>query len=43
MESARIYVRGMNIAAEINAGQRRFIEFLLSPVQPVGSESLRER
>lgn len=34
---------GMNITAEIKTGQRRIIEFLLSPVQRVGSESLRER
>lgn len=34
---------GMNITAEIKTGQRRIIEFLLSPVQKAGSESLRER
>jgi hemolysin D len=34
---------GMNITAEIKTGQRRIIEFLLSPVQQAGSESLRER
>ena len=34
---------GMNITAEIKTGQRRIIEFLLSPVQLAGSESLRER
>lgn len=34
---------GMNITAEIKTGQRRIIEFLLSPVQRVGSESMRER
>jgi ABC-type enterochelin transport system permease subunit len=34
---------GMNITAEIKTGQRRIIEFLLSPVQRAGSESLRER
>jgi len=34
---------GMNITAEIKTGQRRVIEFLLSPVQRAGSESLRER
>lgn len=34
---------GMNITAEIKTGQRRLIEFLLSPVQRAGSESLRER
>jgi hemolysin D len=34
---------GMNITAEIKTGKRRIIEFLLSPVQRAGSESLRER
>ena len=34
---------GMNITAEIKTGQRRIIEFLLSPVQRASSESLRER
>ncbi len=34
---------GMNITAEIKTGRRRIIEFLLSPVQRAGSESLRER
>ncbi len=34
---------GMNITAEIKTGQRRVIEFLLSPVQRAGSESFRER
>ena len=34
---------GMNITAEIKTGQRRVIEYLLSPVQRMGSESLRER
>lgn len=34
---------GMNITAEIKTGQRRVIEFLLSPIQKAGSESLRER
>jgi hemolysin D len=34
---------GMNITAEIKTGQRRIIEYLLSPVQKAGSESLRER
>lgn len=34
---------GMNITAEIKTGQRRVIEFLLSPVRRAGSESLRER
>ena len=34
---------GMNITAEIKTGQRRVIEYLMSPVQRAGSESLRER
>lgn len=34
---------GMNVTAEIKTGQRRIIEFLLSPVQRATSESLRER
>jgi hemolysin D len=34
---------GMNITAEIKTGQRRVIEYLLSPVQRAGNESLRER
>ncbi len=33
---------GMNITAEIKTGQRGIIEFLLCPVQKVGSERLRE-
>ncbi|EJE49386.1 hypothetical protein PMI14_06065 [Acidovorax sp. CF316] len=32
----------MNITAEIKTGQRRVIEFLLSPIQKEGDESLRE-
>ena len=34
---------GMNVTAEIKTGKRRIIEYLLSPVQRMGSESLRER
>ena len=34
---------GMNITAEIKTGKRRIIEYLLSPVQRAGSESLRQR
>jgi hemolysin D len=34
---------GMNITAEIKTGRRRIIEYLLSPVQRTGNESLRER
>jgi hemolysin D len=34
---------GMNISAEIKTGKRRVIEYLLSPIQKAGSESLRER
>lgn len=34
---------GMNLTAEIKTGERRVIEFLLSPVVKAGRESLRER
>jgi hemolysin D len=34
---------GMNVTAEIKTGKRRIIEFLFSPVQRMGNESLRER
>lgn len=34
---------GMSLTAEIKTGQRRVIEYLLSPVQRAGSESMRER
>lgn len=34
---------GMNLTAEIKTGQRRVIEYLLSPIQKAGQESLRER
>jgi len=34
---------GMNLSAEIMTGQRRVIEFLLSPLQRTVTESLRER
>ncbi|MDP2015594.1 HlyD family type I secretion periplasmic adaptor subunit [Hydrogenophaga sp.] len=34
---------GMSLTAEIKTGKRRVIEYLLSPVQRAGSESLRER
>lgn len=34
---------GMNLTAEIKTGHRRVIDYLLSPVQRAGSESLRER
>lgn len=34
---------GMNITAEIKTGQRRVIDYLLSPIQRAGNESLRER
>jgi len=36
-------VPGMNLTAEIKTGQRRVIEYLLSPIQQASSESLRER
>ncbi|MET4575631.1 HlyD family type I secretion periplasmic adaptor subunit [Ottowia thiooxydans] len=34
---------GMNVTAEIKTGKRRVIDYLLSPIQKAGSESLRER
>ena len=34
---------GMNVTAEIKTGQRRIIEFLLSPIVKAGKESFRER
>jgi hemolysin D len=34
---------GMTLTAEIKTGKRRVIEYLLSPVQRAGNESLRER
>ncbi len=34
---------GMNLSAEIRTGQRRVIEYLLNPIQKMGSEGLRER
>ncbi|TFY96446.1 HlyD family type I secretion periplasmic adaptor subunit [Ramlibacter rhizophilus] len=34
---------GMNASVEIKTGHRRVIEFLLSPIQRAGRESLRER
>ena len=34
---------GLNLTAEVRTGQRRVIDFVLSPVQRAGSESLRER
>lgn len=34
---------GMNVTAEIKTGKRRVIEYLLSPIQRAGGESLRER
>jgi hemolysin D len=34
---------GMNVTAEIKTGERRVIEFLLSPIVRTASESLRER
>jgi len=34
---------GMNLTAEIKTGQRRVIEFLLSPIQRAGNESFKER
>ena len=34
---------GMNLSAEIATGQRRVIDYLLSPVRQALDESLRER
>ncbi len=34
---------GMSLTAEIRTGKRRVIEYLLSPIQRAGNESLRER
>jgi hemolysin D len=34
---------GMNVTAEIKTGSRRVIEYLISPLQRAGTESLRER
>ncbi len=34
---------GMNLTAEIKTGRRRVIEYLLSPIEKAGRESLRER
>jgi hemolysin D len=34
---------GMSLTAEIKTGKRRVIEYLLSPIQKAGQESLRER
>ena len=34
---------GMNVTAEIKTGKRRVIDYLLTPVERAGSESLRER
>ena len=34
---------GMNITAEIKTGKRTVIDYLLSPIQQAGNESLRER
>ena len=34
---------GMNLSAEITTGQRRVIDYLLSPVRQAMDESLRER
>jgi hemolysin D len=34
---------GMNLSAEIKTGRRRIADFLLSPIQQMANESLRER
>jgi hemolysin D len=44
VDGRRVHISpGMNVTAEIKTGRRRIIEYLLSPVQRAGSESLRER
>ena len=44
VDGKRIHLSpGMNITAEIKTGQRRVIDYLLSPVQKTVGESLRER
>jgi hemolysin D len=34
---------GMNLVVEIKTGRRRVLEYLLSPIQKAGRESMRER
>ena len=34
---------GMNLSAEIRTGERRVIDYLLSPVQAAANQSLKER
>jgi len=34
---------GMNVTAEIKTGKRRVIDYLLSPIERAGSESMKER
>ena len=34
---------GMNVTAEIKTGRRSVLDYLLSPIQRAGRESLRER
>ena len=43
LEATSTLSPGMNITAEIKTGQRRIIEYLLSPVQRAAREALRER
>ena len=44
MDGKRIALApGMNLSAEIKTGKRRVIDYLLSPVQRAGNESLKER
>jgi hemolysin D len=44
IDGKRVHISpGMNVTAEIKTGRRRIIEYLLSPVQRAGLESLRER
>ncbi|ANH66721.1 hypothetical protein ABE85_02520 [Mitsuaria sp. 7] len=44
VDGARVPLRpGMALSAEVRTGERRVIEFLLSPLEHVRSESLKER
>ncbi len=44
IDGTRVPLRpGMALEAEVRTGSRRVLEFLLSPLERIGSESLRER
>jgi len=42
-DGALALVPGMLVMAEIHQGRRTVLEYLLSPIQRVGSEAARER